>query len=242
MAAQEGIALPLLAQGRGQAGLSRLPLPTDALQPFAENAVVGLHHSGKAQIGEGILVRAADPGAIGQPRELLQTGKEHGGVALEDPATASGKQGVATEKQVLPVKGEMIECVSRHLQHPDLTPIDVGGPLAKGVGACGNGAIAGAVHGTAVGGGQLRYAANVVGVVMGTQNGAGTQTTAGQLGGYGCGSAGIDDPDCGFLRQGEQIDIIVAKCRDEGQGHVWAVPLLQGKMPSMISTQDGAHA
>ena len=66
----------------------------------------------KAQIGQGVLMRAVDMGCIGQCGQLFQRRKHLCRRAFEQPSAAAGKQGVAA-KQPIPFRRKVGDMAMR---------------------------------------------------------------------------------------------------------------------------------
>ena len=188
-----------------------LALDRDLSQPCIANSVVGFRCPGEAPIGLRVLVPTADQGLAREGGEPVEGGQHLCRRAFEHPAAAEAEKGIAAKQESSAVKGDMAQCMARDGKHIQLQvqgidpyPVAVRYPLGGPTDAIVHRCEAGNVEAIQEGG----SAADVVGMVMGQQDGDRYEALLDSFKHW-TGVAGIhDDSSSASVREGPDVVVV----------------------------------
>ena len=201
-----------------------LALAPGLIDSGGQRRVAGLDGDGKAGVAEGVFVSAINPGVAGQRPQLRERLPHLRRRAFKEPAAAEGKQGVAAKERLGPrqMEGEMAAGVagrSDHADHfgPELIiravidrDVDLGDAGAVG---------AGGDHRTAVAGLEFGVAADVVGMVMGVEDGVEPPLAGGERRDHRPGLGRVHHGDGPARRIADEMDVVVVERGQDGDVH-----------------------
>ena len=159
---------------------------------------------------------AIDGGVIRQRRETLQAVKHLRCGTLEEAPAACGEEGVSAEKDVFPPIRDMIAGMAGYLQHRERLRIQRQATLGHGMGQSRNAPVR-AVYGNTEILRQRFHASGVIGMMVGTENGARAERMFRAPVKDGFRATGVDNPRP-FVRFGD-VDIVIRKGRNKMNGH-----------------------
>ena len=115
--AQERVAGEFVGHSRGQAGQASLALATHRLQTLLEHPVRRFDRLRERAIGQRVFVSATYLCVRGKCGEALQRGEHLCRRSLEQATAADAEQRIAAEQQILAVIGDMAQRMTRNRQH-----------------------------------------------------------------------------------------------------------------------------
>ena len=179
--------------------------------------VVRLDREREAQICGGVFVSAVNRRLwrqSGKPRERIV---QLPGRALEQPSAAGGKQGVAAKQQPMTVISNMAGGMAGHIEHVELESERVEADAIAAVqamGQCRDMFLRRAIHRHVVMRQQFLHAADMVAVMVGTEDGGGREALFCQCVEHRRGVAGVDDGHPVRRIATDQPDIVVLEGAD----------------------------